>query len=236
MEGLLRAKLVESIKRTEDIMSFRFMPKEKIDFLPGQFLQIVFNKDDGTNRELNKYLSFSSSPTKDYFEVTKRLSSSVFSEKLRSLNISDEIAFKGPFGNCVFRGDYKKIVFLVGGIGITPVISITEYIVDKNLDTDIVLIYSNRTEDIAFRKKLDGWQQLNNKIRILYTITDCKPQDKKCIAGHINMELLKRIVTDFPERMFFVFGPPSMVEGIKNLCEEAFCIKENLRTESFTGY
>jgi len=236
MKDLLHAKLIEKIKRTEDTMSFRFMPAKRIGFLPGQFLQVVFDKDNMTNREINKYLSFSSSPMKDYFEVTKRLSKSVFSEKLMNLSLSDEIIFKGPFGNCVFREDYKKIAFLVGGIGITPVISIIEYIVDKNLDTDVVLIYSSRTEEIAFREELDRWQTLKDEIKVFYAITDCRPQGEKYIKGPIDKDLLKEKVIDSQERIFFVFGPPSMVEGIKRLCNEVFCIKENLRTESFTGY
>ena len=236
MEELLQAKLIKKIKRTEDTMSFRFMPEKPINFLPGQFLQVIFDKDNMTNQELNKYLSFSSSPTKDYFEITKRISKSMFSEELRSLSLSDEVIFRAPFGNCVFKEDYTKIAFLIGGIGITPVISIIEYIVEKNLDTNIVLIYSNHTEDIAFREALDKWQELKDKIKIFYVITDSKPQDKKLIEGHIDKDLLKEKVIDFEERMFFVFGPPSMVEGIKRLYKEAFYIKENLRTESFTGY
>ena len=65
-----------------------------------------------------------------------------------------------PFGNCVFKDEYRKIGFLIGGIGITPVISIIEYIVDRSLATDVLLLYSNKTqEDIAFRRELDAWQE-----------------------------------------------------------------------------
>ena len=86
---------------------------------------------------MNKYLSFSSSPTNDYIEVTKRLSDSVFSQKLKALKPSDEVLLKGPSGNCVLKEEYKKIGFLIGGIGITPVISMIEYIVDKKLVINI---------------------------------------------------------------------------------------------------
>ena len=57
---------------------------------------------------------------------------------------------------------YEKIAFLIGGIGITPVISIIEHICDKKLSTDVALLYSNRNEDeIAFKKELHNWQSQN---------------------------------------------------------------------------
>lgn len=234
---LLRVKLIDKIERTSDVVSFRFSSGEKPDFIPGQFLQLIFDEPNQSNKELNKYLSFSSSPTKDYIEVTKRLSSSQFSQKLRSLKPKDEVLIKAPLGSCVFKEEYKKIGFLIGGIGITPVISIIEYVIDKKLDTDIILLYSNRTEeDIAFRKELDYWQSLNNKIKIVYTLTDCRPKDRECISGRINEELVRNKIDGLYERIFFIFGPPSMVEAMSKLCLGLGCEKENIKAENFIGY
>ena len=57
-----KAVFEERIERTKTILSFRFRSDENIDFLPGQFVQIVFDEGDKSNRQLNKFLSFSSSP------------------------------------------------------------------------------------------------------------------------------------------------------------------------------
>ena len=234
---IYKAKLIDNIKRTLSTESFRFSTGDKINFLAGQFLQVIFDQANASNKELNKYLSFSSSPVKQYIEVTKRLSSSQFSQRLKSLNTGEEILIKAPLGNCIFKDEYKKIGFLIGGIGITPVISIIEYITDKNLDTDIVLFYSNRTEEeIAFRNELDYWQSLNNKIKIVYTVTDCQSQDKKCIFGRIDEDLLKSNINDLHERIFFIFGPPAMVEAMNKLCIGLGCNKEYIKTENFIGY
>ena len=234
---VLKGKLTDRIKRTASTESFRFILDKKIDFLPGQFLQVVLDQADKNNKEFNKYLSFSSSPTKEYIEVTKRLSDSKFSQKLGSLAIGDEVLFKAPLGNCVYKDEYKKIGFLIGGIGITPVISIIEYIVDKKLDTDVLLLYSNRTEeDIAFKKELDQWQSVHSNIKVFYTITECEPVDKNCIAGRIDNNLLVEKIKDFRERMFFIFGPPRMVGAMQNLCLETGCSKDYVKTENFIGY
>ena len=233
----LKARLIEKIPRTGSVKSFRFIPEEELNFLPGQAAQLIFNPHDKTDRELNKYLSFSSSPTKGYLEFTKRMSLSAFSQALENLSIGAEILLKAPVGNCIFRDDYEKIGFLIGGIGITPVISIIEYIVDKKLNTDVLLLYSNRTDDdITFKDQLDRWQSLNKNLKISYIVTDCQPRDKTCIRGVIDKGMVIEKVYELNKRIFFIFGPPRMVEAMDNLCLDLGCSKENIKTERFVGY
>lgn len=234
---LLEASFLEQIKRTDTVRSFRFALPEKTEFLPGQFLQVIFDPPHPDDRRMNKYLSFSSSPTKDYIEVTKRLSNSLFSQRLLGLKSADKVILQLPMGNCIFKEEYRRIGFLIGGIGITPVISIIDYIVDKNLNTDTSLFYSNRTEEeIAFKKELDYWQAINKNIHIYYTVTDCQPRDKVCHYGRIDRKLLEEKACDTSERIFFIFGPPKMVEAMHNLALELSCKKENIKIENFLGY
>lgn len=232
---LLKGKLIERIKRTYSIESFRVELEDKVDFLPGQFLQVIFDKDNLNNRDLNKYLSLSCSPTKNYIEFTKRLSDSLFSQKLNSLKPGDFLDVKAPLGQCIFSNE-KDIVFLIGGIGITPVISIVDYLVEKNLSTKVTVFYSNRTEDdIAFKKELDVWQS-TGKISLFYTVTDCQPKDKNCLLGTINQELIARHITCLTERTFFIYGPPKMVEAMTSLCLAMGCVKDKIKKEVFIGY
>ncbi|MDD5254725.1 MAG: FAD-binding oxidoreductase [Candidatus Omnitrophica bacterium] len=233
----IRVKLIERIRRTPSIESFRFSAEQRLDFLPGQFLQLLLDPARPENRELNKYLSFSASPAREYIEVTKRIGDSAFSRQLASLQAGQEAVIKAPMGSCVFKDEYKKIGFLIGGIGITPVISIIGYIIDKKLDTDVELFYSNRTEEeIAFKQELDAWQALNKKIRVFYTITDCRPKDKKCFFGAIGKELLEQKACNVGERTIFIFGPPRMVEAMKAISLEIGCPEQNVLTENFIGY
>ncbi len=80
-------KLKDKIEWTSTVLSFRFNLDERIKFIPGQFTEIVFDEND---RELKHFLSFSSSPAKDYIEFTKRTSKSKFSQRLNQLNIGDK--------------------------------------------------------------------------------------------------------------------------------------------------
>jgi ferredoxin-NADP reductase len=231
-------KLIEAIKRTPTVRSFRFLPEERMNFTAGQFLKLIFDENNPDNKELNKPLSVSSSPEKEYIELTKRLTGSVFSERLKNLKTGDSVLAQGPLGSCVLDESYQRIAFIIGGIGITPVISIIEYLMDaKKYATDIVLVYSNRSEEeIAFKNELDSWQKENPNLKVLYTVTDCPPNDKKCIFGRINKELLLERVIDLKERRVFIFGPSKMVEDIHALIKSvgvpALCIE----VQSFVGY
>jgi len=227
----------ERIRRTSTIESFQFRPDAKIEFLPGQFLQLIFDEENRNNSNLNKFLSFSSAPGKEYFEVTKRMSGSEFSEALAKLKIGDRVLIKAPMGNCVFKDEYTKIGFLVGGIGITPAISILEYIMSKNLDTNVCLLYSNRTEkDIAFKAEIDNWSQQNRNINPLYVVTNRAPRGQKYFFGTIDEKFLIDNISDFKQRIFFIFGPPNMAAAMKNICLETGCIKDMVKVENFIGY
>ena len=233
----IQVTLSERIRRTSTIESFRFRPNEKIEFLPGQFLQLIFDEENRNNSNLNKFLSFSSAPGKEYFEVTKRISGSEFSKVLAKLKIGDRVLVKAPMGNCAFKDEYTKIGFLVGGIGITPAISILEYIMSKNLDTNVCLLYSNRTEeDIAFKAEIDSWSQQNSSINPVYIVTNCVPKDPKCFFGTIDQQFLRDNVCDPEQRIFFIFGAPAMVTKMKNICLDIGCIEDMVKVENFIGY
>ena len=116
-------------------------------------------------------------------------------------------------------------------------ISIIEDIVEKKLNIDVHLIYSNRTEEeIAFKKELDGWQAINSDIKVTHLISDYQPKDKTCVYGRIDKGLIKGRMPDLGERILFIFGPPKMVEAMKILSLELGASPENIKTEAFMGY
>jgi len=229
----IKAVLKEKIKRTDAIASFRFEPEKKVDFFPGQFMEVILEKE---NKALRHFLSFSSSPVRDYIEFTKRVSDSAFCKKLMELEKGDEILLRLPFGNCVYKEEDEKIGFLAGGVGITPVVSILEYIAEKSLASDVMLFYSNRREeDIAFKEQLDEWRNKAN-IEIVYIVTAEKPRDKNIKFAVLDMELLKQYQDKFLDRIFFIFGPPKMVDALYGILKELGVVEEKIKTEKFLGY
>lgn len=229
-------KIKEIIQRTYNVKSFR-VEISSIDFKAGQFICVTVNPRERCS--VYRFLSISSSPTEEgYIEFTKKLTQSDFSKALDSLKPGDSVRVELPArGAFLLKDPNAKIAFLSGGIGITPIRSICKYVVDKNIGTDIVLLYANRSiEDIIFKEDFDAMQKEYAKLRVAHVL--CEPAPGfKCVVGLINASVVQNEVSDYNQRKFYVCGPPAMVEAMKKmLVDELAIVKENIFTENFQGY
>ncbi|MCX5693778.1 MAG: FAD-dependent oxidoreductase [Candidatus Omnitrophica bacterium] len=230
----IKVKIKEVIQRNYNVKSFRLEIPGILDFQAGQFL-LVKLKDDP---QLKRYLSISNSPTEErYLEFTKKLTQSNFSKTLDNLKAGDQVTVAYPFGKFILDESSPKIAFLSGGIGITPIRSICKYVVDKNLGSDIVLVYSNRSaKDVIFKEDFDALAKSYPRLKVAYVLSEAE-LGFKCIVGRIDLQVIKNEVPDYQERKFYLCGPPQMVEGLhKLLVEELGVAKEMVVTENFQGY
>jgi ferredoxin-NADP reductase len=234
MPAEIKARIIEIIQRNDNVKSFRLEISGVLDFKAGQFLLVRL----GTDPQLKRYLSISSSPTeKGYLEFTKKLTESDFSKILDKLKVNDVIALQYPFGKFVLDEAFSKIAFLSGGIGITPIRSICKYVVDKKLGSDIVLIYANRSlKDIVFKDDFDAMQEVYPALRVTHVLSEASA-GFICTVGRINAGVIKREIPDYLQRKFYLCGPPQMVEAMRLLLAEELGVSpEMVVTENFQGY
>jgi ferredoxin-NADP reductase len=228
-------KITDIIQRSGSIKSFRFAPMKKVDFKAGQFFFVTI-KING--EEKTKHFSFSNSPTEsDFYEFTKRITDSEYSRALNKLKIGDWAKLRMPMGKFVFDGEFPEIAFLSGGIGITPIRSICQFATDKKMRTDIVLLYGNRSEtDIVFKDDFDRMSKINENIRVIYTL-DSASENWEGRVGFINDEMVKKEIPDFAQRVFYICGPPGMVEVLTDMLKNKLSVSaDKIKTENFTGY
>ena len=228
-----KTEVTQAIERTKDIKSIRFRKPKGFDYLPGQWSLITIGNGD---MHITKPLSFSSSPTEDFLEVTKRLTGHEFSNALDALKVGDELAFRGPYGKLTLQDNHEKICMLSGGIGITPLRSMIRYSMDKELKTSIILLYSNRYEDsIPFMSDFSEMQKRNLNLKVIITIT--RPSRAwKGLTGRINMEMINKIVPDYLERVFYTCGPRPMVDATLAILTEMGLHERQIKYEYFSGY
>jgi len=227
------AQVIETVQNTASSRSIRFSRPQGFDYLPGQFIILLLN---GIQGEIKKPLSLSSSPTEDFLQVTKRLTGHEFSNALLSLKKGDSISFSGPYGNFNFSGEHEKIAMLSGGIGITPLRSIIKYCTDRGLLTDIFLFYSNRQEDdIPFKDEFEALKAKNPKFTIINTLTRPGPSWKGRV-GRIDASMIKQMLADYSERVFYTSGPKRMVDAMQLVLEEMNIPVSQTRKEYFPGY
>ncbi|MBI2847976.1 MAG: FAD-dependent oxidoreductase [Chloroflexi bacterium] len=227
----------EVIQRTPGIKSFRFPVRGKgVRYVPGQFFFITIKVK---GEDAIHHFSFSSSPTeKGYIEFTKRITQSDFSQALAAIKPGTWAHLQGPEGTFTLPRKLRKLGFLSGGIGITPLRSMLRYLADRKLPYDVVLFYGNNNyEDIAFRRELDEIAASNGNIRVEYILSGPDfPQDWKGEKGFINKDMVGKLIPDFMERLFYISGPPRMVLALEEQLAYLHIPQQQVKRDSFTGY
>jgi ferredoxin-NADP reductase len=196
----------------------------------------MYIKIKSETKELMKHFTVSSSPSEDYLEFTKKLTGSDFSKALDALQIGDKVGINGPFGFFTFEGEFEKIGILTGGIGITPFRSMIRYCTDEQIATDIILLYGNHCEkDIVFAKELEEIQGQNKNFKAVFTLSE-PDEGWAGRKGRIDLDLVKTEILDYKERVFYIAGPPPLVEAMNNLLKELNLPPDQVKKEDFPGY
>lgn len=229
--------LGEVIPRTPSVRSFRFPVRAKnVRFLPGQFFFITIKV---IGQDADHHFSFSNSHTeKGYIEFTKRITNSDFSQTLAVMSPGTWARLRGALGDFTLPRKQRKLSFLSGGIGITPLRSMLRYIVDKHLDYDVVLLYgSSSVEEIVFREELDSFAGEHHGIRVEHTLSGANASPGwSGRTGVINSQMVREVMPDFMERLHYVSGPPRMVLSLEEQLIALGVPRGQIRIDSFTGY
>lgn len=222
-----------TFKRKEEIAkntySFHFEPDKKFTFTPGQFLHWTLPHNDADARGVRRFFTICSSPTQKELMIAVKIpdeNPSTFKRALMSLKKGNQAVAIDPSGEFILPEDkLKKLVFIAGGIGVTPYISMAKWMIDKKVKRDIVLLYSNSTEkEACFKKLLKDAEKFG--LKTIYVIT------KK--DGYIDKKMIREKVPDWKERIFYVSGPQPMVEIFKGMLSKMGARK--VKTDFFPGY
>jgi glycine betaine catabolism B len=233
--------LKEKLQLTQDTFDFVFPLKQKLSFIPGQYLEWTLPVTKGDSRGNRRYFTIASSPTEDTLRIGVKFYSPASQFKQEMLRLTD----KTPIVATQLAGDFtlpqntsKKLVFLAGGIGVTPFRSMLKYLLDKKERRDIVVFYSNKyANEIVYTDVFtEAAQKLG--IKVVYTITDREsaPKDWMYEKGRVDESMLKKYVPDYMERTFFLSGPHMMVTSFTTLLGVLHVPKNHIKTDFFPGF
>jgi ferredoxin-NADP reductase len=221
----------------ENATSFFFQPETSLQFRAGQYLRYTLPHSDPDDRGVTRNFSIASSPEEPLIRLTTRLSTpgSSFKQALGRLQPDAMIEANGPFGNFVYADSDQSPVFIVGGIGITPVRSILGDLARRTPRVPAMLLYSNATQDIPFRADIDALSAHWPELHRVYTLTRPGPRWEGP-AGRITGALIKKHVGDLHGAVFFVSGPSSMVDAMRAILAEHGVDAKRVKHEAFPGY
>jgi ferredoxin-NADP reductase len=201
-----------------DTPVFVFDKPDNLSFKAGQFCILRLNNMPITDsRGSARPLSIASAPSQDKLELSWRMSQSAFKQSADKLSVGDTVTVQGPFGE-FFLPENKSIpvIFLVGGIGITPVRSMLLEDEARGIKRPITVIYSNRTpQDAPFFDEINNFGQQQN-ISIINTITNVKYAPWSGERGYITSEMIQKNA-QWAESHYYIVGAGGFVSAISDV-------------------
>jgi len=207
------------------------------DFQPGQYVMIYYKDEKGRVSQKHTF-SIASSP---FENGSLRLGIRVtgpFTQGLTRMKEGDEIFVSGPFGNFTFRKDqHFDLVFIAGGVGITPFISAIRYAAANKLPNKMTLIYSNRTlKSTLFLEEILELEKQNENLRVLFFITDEElPYEMESVVNRrVDARILKEFLGGTRGKTFFICGPGGFTEAMKENLRRIGVYDFQIETEGFS--
>ena len=212
-------KVLNVVKKANNTYSIQFVPingHEPYAHNPGQFHFIKFTDCKHLKPEEHPF-TISSSPSQKLHLASTVKASGDFTSQIHQLQEGDKVKIIGPFGKMshVEKPHSGPIVFIAGGIGITPFVSMLQYMADKDEQREVTLFYFNATEsDIAFREELNHISENTSlKLKVVHILS--RQDNWEGEKGRFNTKLLKKYCTAaIMNHDYYVCGPPLMSQSV----------------------
>lgn len=221
----------EKIAKEGDVVQFVFTPVEPATWQAGQYAHYVLPHDSADDRGDERWFTISSAPFEQDIWISTRINSersSTFKQKLASLNPGEVIETDEPEGDFTVNDLTKDYIFIVGGIGITPVGSILNQLHHEGQNIRAELLWANRDEaTIPYKDKLEAIvRDSNGKLNISYFIGD----------NYIDEAALKAASEKLDNPIYYISGPEPMAKALKETLKNIGIDDERIKLDDFPGY
>lgn len=231
----MRITFDHAIAETASIKTFYFRSAQPLRYVAGQFIELTLPSAQADSRGSKRWFTLSSSPSQDLLSITTRLADSgcsSFKTALQALTPGTELTMSEAMGDFVLpRKVDTPLLFVAGGIGITPVHSILQWLVDNAEQRPIKLLYGVRTEaDIAF---LDTFQAAKQYVTIVVSEPSAAWGGER---GHIDADMIIGLHHPTDKTLVYISGPAKMTESLTTGLIAAGLRLDQVVCDSFLGY
>jgi len=188
----------------------------------------------------SRTFTIASAPHEPDLMIATRMRDTAFKRVLKSAVPGARVRIDGPGGVMVLHEDAARpAVFLAGGIGVTPFLSMARHAAKDRLPHRIILFYSNRRpEDAAFLDELRALERSNPNYRLIATMAEAekssRPWDGE--TGFIRRDMLERYLNDLKGPVYYCAGPPGMTTAMQSMLAGLGVAEGDTRSEEFYGY
>ena len=219
-------ELKEKEHLIDNIWAFRFEPTTAFTWIAGQFIRIEIPHDNPDAEGTKRWFTVSSAPYEGIVQITTRITDSTFKQALNALPIGERLPLiEEPDGDFIWEDSDKPLVFVAGGIGITPFRSILKQRAHEGLPLDVVLVYGNRTDDVVFKDEFDTYARTDQHFKAKY------------VTGEpLAAEKIAELVPELNESLVYVSGPEPMVKALGGDLKTHGLPETGLKTDEFPNY
>lgn len=217
------------------LRTFWFKPDKPVRYMAGQYTQIHLYHPHTDERGDKRWFTLSSSPTDEMVSITTRLDPkrpSSFKKALFALKPGTELSLADPMGDFVLpKKKDIPLVFVAGGIGVTPMHSMIKWLVDTGEKRQVYLFYAaNTLEEVAFR---DLFESAPIEFDI---ILQQPPQDWQGRTGRLTTDIIYGLPGVQKNALVYLSGPEPMVETFYKELKAKGVPDHRLVTDYFPGY
>jgi ferredoxin-NADP reductase len=232
-------KLTRRIEVAVGTMAFFFEKPAGFVFKAGQNCDFTLINPPETDAEGNtRAFSLTGAPFEPEIQITTRMRDTAFKRVLKTMPIGTPLQFDGPMGSMTLQNDmFHPAVFLAGGIGITPFVSMVRQAAHEKLPHKIFLFYSNRRPaDAAYLRELNDLQNENRNYRLVATMTQADEDVWDGETGYVDGKMLQKYVGDVLIPIYYLAGPPIMTAAMRAMLVGIGVNEDNVKAEDFSGY
>lgn len=231
----MRVKLDHVEDVAKNIKTFWFEPERPVRYEAGQFIELYLPHDNPDSRGIKHWFTLSSSPSEPLLSITTKHAAengSTFKETLFSLKPGTSVMMSEPMGDFVLPKDATvPLVFIAGGIGITPMRSMIKWLYDKKEHRTIHLIYAaNSVEEVAFRELFHEYGAPTD------IVLSTAPKNWEGRTGRLDAATILEMAPNVDGKIYYLSGPEPMVENIAKNLADAGVDKRRVVGDYFPNY
>ena len=220
---------------TTGIMTFYFKSAHSFRYNAGQFIELTIPHNNPDDRGIKRWFTLSSSPSQELLSITTKISAdngSSFKKALQALVVGDELTMSDAMGDFVLpKLEQTPLIFVAGGIGITPFHSMLQWMIDTGERRPIKFIYAVRTEnEIVF---LDTFRKAKQHVTVIVSEPSAAWGGEQ---GRVDSEKIVGLEKPTDTTLIYLSGPEAMIETLAEQLVASGLRKNQLVTDNFPGY
>ena len=225
----------------EGTMAFHFAKPAGFSFEAGHSVTVSLIDPPETDHKGNsRSFSLARAPYETELMIATRMRDTAFKRSLKAMPAGGRVSLRGPAGLFTLDpADARPAVFLAGGIGVTPFVSMLREAARSRLARDLWLFYSNRRpEDSAFLDELSALPRRHSRCHFVGTMVEMDKSSRPWSGetGFLDRAMLERHLKGLAACVYYSAGPPGLVEAMQKMLIGAGIAEDAIHTDEFLGY